>query len=108
MTKTVKRLTEQDQRQIVSYVQLRTTIKNMSKQVELLKLDLAKIFDKRKSNFVVAYDKDGNEFGIQKITREVNAFQQKVFKEDNPNVYSKYCKKDTRVEYKAIEGNNDQ
>lgn len=107
MTNAVKRLSEQDKKVIVSYVQLKSTIKNLSKQVELMKPTLKDIFEKRKSNFVVAQNKDGDEFGIQKIERDFSIFQTKVFKEQQPDIYKQYLKKDKRVEYKAIEGNND-
>ena len=107
MTNAVKRLSEQDKKIIVSYVQLKSTIKNLSKQVELMKPSLKEIFEKRKSNFVVALDKNGNEFGIQKIERDFSIFQTKVFKEQQPNIYKQYLKTDKRVEYKTIEGNND-
>jgi len=41
MTNTVKKLNEQDKKLIVSYVQLKTTIKNLFKsQVELMKPSL--------------------------------------------------------------------
>jgi len=100
-------LTDIEQQQIVSYVKLRTIIKKYSKQVELIKPKLEHIFKKKKSNFVVAMDKKGYEFGIQRISKSRDCFQSKLFKEQQPDLYSKYTNTLNYVEYKAIEGNND-
>ena len=100
-------LTDIEQKQIVSYVKLRTIIKKYSKQVELIKPKLEDIFKKKKSNFVVAMDNKGYEFGIQKINKSRDCFQSKLFKEQQPDLYSKYTNTLNYVEYKAIEGNNE-
>ena len=100
-------LTDMEQQQIVSYVKLRTIIKKYSKQVELIKPKLEHIFTKKKSNFVVAMDKKGYEFGIQRISKSRDCFQSKLFKEQQPDLYSKYTNTLNYVEYKAIEGNNE-
>lgn len=100
-------LSDIEQQQIVSYVKLRTIIKKYSKQVELIKPKLEHIFTKKKSNFVVAMDKKGYEFGIQRISKSRDCFQSKLFKEQQPDLYSKYTNTLNYVEYKAIEGNNE-
>lgn len=110
MTKLNKKqnvLTDIEQQQIVSYVKLRTIIKKYSKQVELIKPKLEDIFKKKKSNFVVAYDKKGDEFGIQRISKSRDCFQTKAFKEQHIDLYDKFSNTLNYVEYKAIEGNNE-
>jgi len=110
MTKLNKKqnvLSDIEQKQIVSYVKLRTIIKKYSKQVELIKPKLEDIFKKKKSNFVVAYDIKGNEFGIQRISKSRDCFQTKAFKEQHIDLYDKFSNTLNYVEYKAIEGNNE-
>ena len=110
MTKLNKKqnvLSDIEQKQIVSYVKLRTIIKKYSKQVELIKPKLEDIFKKKKSNFVVAYDIKGNEFGIQRINKSRDCFQTKAFKEQHIDLYDKFSNTLNYVEYKAIEGNNE-
>jgi len=110
MTKLNKKqnvLSDMEQKQIVSYVKLRTIIKKYSKQVELIKPKLEDIFKKKKSNFVVAYDIKGNEFGIQRISKSRDCFQTKAFKEQHIDLYDKFSNTLNYVEYKAIEGNNE-
>ena len=110
MTKLNKKqnvLSDMEQKQIVSYVKLRTIIKKYSKQVELIKPKLEDIFKKKKSNFVVAYDIKGNEFGIQRINKSRDCFQTKAFKEQHIDLYDKFSNTLNYVEYKAIEGNNE-
>jgi len=110
MTKLNKKqnvLSDMEQKQIVSYVKLRTIIKKYSKQVELIKPKLEDIFKKKKSNFVVAYDIKGNEFGIQRISKSRDCFQTKAFKEQHVDLYDKFSNTLNYVEYKAIEGNNE-
>lgn len=102
------KLSVKDNKLCVNYAQLKLTIKEYKKKLELLQEEVANLFDEKKIN--ILFIQDDKQLGyIQKITRNMKRFDSTQFKSDNPVVYEKYLTDLDTVEYKPMfEVSNEQ
>jgi len=97
-----KAVTIKEKKLLLNFGFMKDNIKNLKEQLELMKNEIALVFDRIKTNLIVLVDTDTDYEGFaQKINRKLKRFDVTKFKEENPQLYEKYLVESFSVEYKV-------
>ena len=102
MANAVKKLKQDEHKQVLAYVKLKLTANRVSKELETLKQNIVNVHERTKQNLIVVQDENGNSFGSQKINRKRKSFDKDKFKVKYNDLYNEYQKQVEYSEYKAI------
>jgi predicted phage-related endonuclease len=96
-----KALTEKENKLGLNYATLKYAIKEQTKKLDLLKEEIANLFESKKQNVLFIFDSKHQGY-IQKISRTMKRFDTTQFKQDNPQVYEKYLVDSSYLEFKPF------
>jgi len=106
MANAIKKLKQDEVKQVLAYVKLKLTANRVSKELETLRQNIVNVHERTKQNLIVVQDENGNSFGSQKINRKRKQFDKDKFKVKYNDLYNEYQKIIEYSEYKAIGDNN--
>jgi len=106
MANAVKKLKQDEVKQVLAYVKLKLTANRVSKELETLRQNIVNVHDRTKQNLIVVQDENGNSYGSQKINRKRKQFDKDKFKVKYNDLYNEYQKIIEYSEYKAIGDTN--
>ena len=107
MTKAIKKLKQDEKKQVLAYAQLKLKANRLNKELDTLKQNVVNVFDRTKQNLIIVQDEHGNSFGLQKINRKRKKFETANFKIAHNDLYNKFTTDLEYSEYKAIGSNAD-
>jgi len=102
MTNAVKKLKQDEKKQILAYVQLKLKSNRLNKELDTMKQNIVNCFDRTNQNLIIVQDEHGNSFGLQKINRKRKKFETANFKIAHNDLYNKFTTELEYSEYKAI------
>lgn len=102
MANAVKRLKQDEVKQVLAYVKLKLTANRVLKELDTLKQNIVNVHERTNQNLIVVQDEEGNSFGSQKINRKRKQFDKDRFKVVYNDLYNEYQKTIEYSEYKAI------
>jgi hypothetical protein len=106
MANAVKKLKQDEVKQVLAYVKLKLTANRVSKELETLRQNIVNVHERTKQNLIVVQDENGNSYGSQKINRKRKQFDKDKFKVKYNDLYNEYQKIIEYSEYKAIGDTN--
>ena len=106
MANAIKKLKQDEVKQVLAYVKLKLTANRVSKELETLRQNIVNVHDRTKQNLIVVQDENGNSYGSQKINRKRKQFDKDKFKVAYNDLYNEYQKIIEYSEYKAIGDTN--
>ncbi len=106
MANAVKKLKQDEAKQVLAYVKLKLTANRVSKELETLRQNIVNVHERTKQNLIVVQDENGNSYGSQKINRKRKQFDKDKFKVKYNDLYNEYQKIIEYSEYKAIGDTN--
>ena len=106
MANAIKKLKQDEVKQVLAYVKLKLTANRVSKELETLKQNIVNVHERTKQNLIVVQDENGNSYGSQKINRKRKQFDKDKFKVKYNDLYNEYQKIIEYSEYKAIGDTN--
>src|SRR5210317_1141810 len=106
MANAIKKLKQDEVKQVLAYVKLKLTANRVSKELETLRQNIVNVHDRTKQNLIVVQDENGNSYGSQKINRKRKQFDKDKFKVKYNDLYNEYQKIIEYSEYKAIGDTN--
>ena len=106
MANAVKKLKQDEKKQVLAYVKLKLTANRVSKELETLRQNIVNVHERTKQNLIVVQDENGNSYGSQKINRKRKQFDKDKFKVDHNDLFNEFQKTIEYCEYKAIGDNN--
>ena len=106
MANAVKKLKQDEHKQVLAYVKLKLTANRVSKELETLKQNIVNVHERTKQNLIVVQDENNNSYGSQKINRKRKQFDKDKFKVAYNDLYNEYQKTIEYSEYKAIGDTN--
>ena len=66
MANAVKKLKQDEVKQVLAYVKLKLTANRVSKELETLRQNIVNVHERTKQNLIVVQDENGNSYGSQK------------------------------------------
>jgi hypothetical protein len=102
MANAVKKLKQDEKKQVLAYVKLKLTANRVLKELDTLRQNIVNVHDRTKQNLIIVQDEQGNSFGSQKINRKRKQFDKDKFKVKYNDLYNEYQKIIEYSEYKAI------
>ena len=102
MTNAIKKLKQDEKKQILAYVQLKLKSNRLNKELDTMKQNIVNCFDRTNQNLIIVQDEHGNSFGLQKINRKRKKFETANFKIAHNDLYNKFTTELEYSEYKAI------
>ena len=102
MSNAVKKLKQDEKKQVLAYAQLKLKANRLNKELDTLKQNVVNVFDRTKQNLIIVQDEHGNSFGLQKINRKRKKFETANFKIAHNDLYNKFTTDLEYSEYKAI------
>ena len=102
MTTAIKKLKQDEKKQILAYVQLKLKSNRLNKELDTMKQNIVNCFDRTNQNLIIVQDEHGNSFGLQKINRKRKKFETANFKIAHNDLYNKFTTELEYSEYKAI------
>jgi|TARA_R100000149_G_C5823042_1_gene101587 hypothetical protein len=102
MANAVKKLKQDEKKQVLAYVKLKLTANRVLKELDTLRQNIVNVHDRTKQNLIIVQDEHGNSFGSQKINRKRKQFDKDKFKVKYNDLYNEYQKIIEYSEYKAI------
>ena len=106
MANAIKKLKQDEVKQVLAYVKLKLTANRVSKELETLRQNIVNVHERTKQNLIVVQDENGNSYGSQKINRKRKQFDKDKFKVAYNDLYNEYQKIIEYSEYKAIGDTN--
>ena len=106
MANAVKKLKQDEVKQVLAYVKLKLTANRVSKELETLRQNIVNVHERTKQNLIVVQDENGNSYGSQKINRKRKQFDKDKFKVKYNDLYNEYQKIIEYSEYIAIGDTN--
>jgi len=106
MANAIKKLKQDEVKQVLAYVKLKLTANRVSKELETLRQNIVNVHERTKQNLIVVQDENGNSYGSQKINRKRKQFDKDKFKVKYNDLYNEYQKIIEYSEYKAIGDTN--
>ena len=100
------RLKLQEETLIVSYANLKLKQNRLAKEIDTMKQEVVNLFDNKKVNVLFAKDKQGDIFGIQRISRKRKKFDTANFKIKHTDLFNQFTSEIEYNEYKALGDNN--
>ena len=102
MPNAIKKLKQEEKKQVLAYAQLKLKQNRLSKELDTLKQNIVNVFDRTNQNLIIVQDEHGNSFGLQKINRKRKKFETANFKIAHNDLYNKFTTELEYSEYKAI------
>ena len=102
MPNAIKKLKQDEKKQVLAYAQLKLKANRLSKELDTLKQNIVNVFDRTNQNLIIVQDEHGNSFGLQKINRKRKKFETANFKIAHNDLYNKFTTELEYSEYKAI------
>ena len=102
MPNAIKKLKQDEKKQVLAYAQLKLKANRLSKELDTLKQNIVDVFDRTNQNLIIVQDEHGNSFGVQKINRKRKNFDKENFKVKHNDLFNEYQKIIEYSEYKAI------
>ena len=102
MTTAIKKLKQDEKKQVLAYVQLKLKSNRLNKELDTMKQNIVNCFDRTNQNLIIVQDEHGNSFGLQKINRKRKKFETANFKIAHNDLYNKFTTELEYSEYKAI------
>ena len=102
MANAVKKLKQDEKKQVLAYVKLKLTANRVLKELDTLRQNIVNVHDRTKQNLIIVQDENGNSYGSQKINRKRKQFDKDKFKVKYNDLYNEYQKIIEYSEYKAI------
>ena len=106
MANAIKKLKQDEVKQVLAYVKLKLTANRVSKELETLRQNIVNVHERTKQNLIVVQDENGKSYGSQKINRKRKQFDKDKFKVKYNDLYNEYQKIIEYSEYKAIGDTN--
>ena len=108
MPNAIKKLKQDEKKQVLAYAQLKLKANRLSKELDTMKQNIVDCFDRTNQNLIIVQDEHGNSFGLQRINRKRKKFETANFKIAHNDLFNKFCTEIEYQEYKAIGDNNAQ
>src|SRR6056300_1183398 len=102
MANAVKKLKQDEVKQVLAYVKLKLTANRVLKELDTLKQNIVNVHERTKQNLIVVQDEQGKSFSSQKINRKRKQFDKDRFKIAYNDLFNEYQKTIEYSEYKAI------
>ena len=102
MPNAIKKLKQDEKKQVLAYAQLKLKANRLSKELDTMKQNVVDCFDRTNQNLIIVQDEHGNSFGLQKINRKRKKFETANFKIAHNDLYNKFTTELEYSEYKAI------
>lgn len=102
MPNAIKKLKQDEKKQVLAYAQLKLKANRLSKELDTLKQNIVDVFDRTNQNLIIVQDENGESFGLQKINRKRKKFETANFKIAHNDLYNKFTTELEYSEYKAI------
>ena len=106
MTQAVKKLKQDEKKQVLAYAQLKLKSNRLAKELDTLKQNIVDVFDRTNQNLIIVQDENGNSFGLQKINRKRKKFETANFKIAHNDLFNQFTTEIEYSEYKAIGDTN--
>ena len=106
MPNAIKKLKQEEKKQVLAYAQLKLKANRLSKELDTLKQNIVDVFDRTNQNLIIVQDENGESFGLQKINRKRKKFETANFKIAHNDLYNKFTTELEYSEYKAIGSDN--
>lgn len=102
MPNAIKKLKQEEKKQVLAYAQLKLKANRLNKELDTIKQNVVDVFERTNQNLIIVQDEHGNSFGLQKINRKRKKFETANFKMAHNDLYNKFTTELEYSEYKAI------
>lgn len=102
MPNAIKKLKQDEKKQVLAYAQLKLKANRLNKELDTIKQNVVDVFERTNQNLIIVQDEHGNSFGLQKINRKRKKFETANFKIAHNDLYNKFTTELEYSEYKAI------
>ena len=102
MPNAIKKLKQEEKKQVLAYAQLKLKANRLNKELDTIKQNVVDVFERTNQNLIIVQDEHGHSFGLQKINRKRKKFETANFKMAHNDLYNKFTTELEYSEYKAI------